>query len=292
MGVDCSAGVKRVEIGKKQVYFFESHHYALIPWAMLRSQMNHSPILLSLDHHTDTHSPFLHSSYNRTTQKLDEEYVEIELKKIDFKNLNTIESALSKLRNDEHIKTAIETDIINKAFIISHSNMSDEPLSSEEDERISNHMEIMMARIQGETHESEKIQRPFHYPEKSIYIPSIYPLDDEIDYAVGSGHEIESSFLADKFQVFSEMVPNDISNNLINKKYILDIDMDYFHAMKSLNPSDVSVFSELVRNAEIITIAREKIHIEMIEEEYNLPRKSYNKMEEAIMNLLENILEV
>jgi hypothetical protein len=47
---------KKITIGGKDVYIVESHHCVLEPWAEIRRCLSAEPALLTLDHHTDTHS--------------------------------------------------------------------------------------------------------------------------------------------------------------------------------------------------------------------------------------------
>lgn len=54
---------------------------------------------------------------------------------INFNSDVSIERAVSNLKNDEHIKTALQTDIIKSAYIISKdAGPSEEPMSEEEKE--------------------------------------------------------------------------------------------------------------------------------------------------------------
>lgn len=252
-------------INQKPIYIFESHHYALIPWCKLRQKLEQSPILISLDHHTDTHEPFLHECLKENPLKLtyDESKIKLLLDKIDFNNIESIKKVLDKLRNDEHIKTALKKDIVSKAFIISYDNIHDFPLSIEEDNKLKHAQEICFKRFLGEDTSEFEIERPFTYNQSDIYIPQIDGLNraEEELYDLS----IESNFLKEKFDIFNEMNSNIISqNHVINSKYILDIDLDYFHTFNSIQPNDTSFFYQLIKNAEIITIAQEKVFVELV----------------------------
>ncbi|NHZ86682.1 MAG: hypothetical protein GWP19_12520 [Planctomycetia bacterium] len=48
-----------------------------------------------------------------------------------------------------------------------------------------------------------------------------------------------------------------IRNGKLKDKYILDIDLDYFHTKRSIVPSNPKTFYQLIQGAEIITIAKE-----------------------------------
>lgn len=88
----------------------------LSAWAQYRSKLNVAPNLLTLDHHTDTSKPF------RNYLKLNPNESEANLlAKIDYKNSSSIVGAIEKLSNDEHVVTAIKSDIISSAFVIAHN---------------------------------------------------------------------------------------------------------------------------------------------------------------------------
>ncbi len=53
---------------------------------------------------------------------------------IDYHNVESTKTAISKLRNNEHIKTAITCGILSHAFIIAQEG-KEEPLSYEERKR-------------------------------------------------------------------------------------------------------------------------------------------------------------
>jgi hypothetical protein len=61
-------------IGGKRVYVVEYHHHVLLPWSAVRNEVTVAPNLITLDHHTDTHEPFLDYIYwnfpsSRSSQK-------------------------------------------------------------------------------------------------------------------------------------------------------------------------------------------------------------------------------
>ena len=99
----------------------DSHQYALLAWAKYRQNLNVAPRLITLDHHTDTSSPFrrfIKKNYNT------KEFLNVQsqlLESIDFMNLNSVAEAIEKLNNDEHIVTAIKTGVISSAFVLAHN---------------------------------------------------------------------------------------------------------------------------------------------------------------------------
>ena len=261
--------IEEKSINNKKIYIFESHHEAILPWAELRATLNEAPVLLSLDHHTDIHEPFLCYCADNVTYEYNKVKAEECIKSINYKELGTIESAIEKLRNDEHIKTALKSDILSKALIISYDNSFDNPLSKEEKERRDNFIEIYMEQITGVKSSKYNYSRPFNYPDSDIYIPAIDDKNrkEELIY----DNAIESDFLIEKFERFNEMVPKIVNKDYkINRKYILDIDLDYFHTIKSITPDDKNFFYDLIRNAEIITIAKERVCVDIVKIDNNL----------------------
>jgi hypothetical protein len=68
---------------------------------------------------------------------------------------------------------------------------------------------------------------------------------------------IESEFLLDKLSIINQMSPGIVKNGSLNTDYVLDIDLDYFHTTKSIQPNDASIFHKLIHGAGAITIAKE-----------------------------------
>lgn len=270
------------EIKNKKIACFENHHYALLPWAELkRNNIKDEIMLISFDHHTDILEPFQY--YSNSNEDIEKKL----LKKIDYQDDQTIIDAIKYLRNDEHIKTALSADIISNTFIISHSNSFDFPESIEEKERIKKlqqcDLELIRAYFEGKEIITPREKRT--YPKSNIYMPPFFT-----DNACEHGDEyddkvLEDAFLIDKFEILSRMCPDTIgSDGTIYKKYILDIDLDYFHKMKALVPQSSKIFTKLVQKAEMITIAKESVCVEMVRTEDNITS-------DVIMNQLEKLLE-
>ena len=54
----------------------------------------------------------------------------------------------------------------------------------------------------------------------------------------------------------------------ITRPYILDIDLDYFKGEKSIAPKSFSIFTELIRQSAVITIARERDWVRLLNMDY------------------------
>lgn len=252
--------IQKILIKGHEVYIFEKHHYALFPWSKIKSDnIGHKFVLFSFDHHTDTHDPFLDYCYHHN------EKMKNLISKIKFNDESSINDAVLKLRNDEHIKTALKIGLFDKAFIISHSNTDDFPLSVQEKERIEkfrkNDPEYLMQIISGNYGITPRAERT--YEESDIYMP---PFDAEGYW--GENDVLEDDFLAEKLIILSRMCPDIVSaEGKIKCDYILDIDLDYFHTMKSIDPSTKKIFSQLVKSAKAITIAKEPVCVEIVRSE-------------------------
>lgn len=260
---------EKISVEGKNIYIVQEHHHVLEAWAEYRKKVKTAPVLITLDHHTDTHSAFLHFSYNSKTDKLDNSRANELLSLIDYMVDETVIRAIEKLRNDEHIDAAIKSGIISKAFVISYDAHSDKPQSFEENFRIKNCMENIIKRMnrQEEINYVPK-ENENMYPESDIYEIGATcaigcqraPHNDECNIP-HYNQAIESIFLDDKLKTICEMYPEYIKGKLFNKEYILDIDLDYFHTCKSVQPENTETFYELIRNSKIITIALEPFFV-------------------------------
>lgn len=272
-------------ICEKRVYFFENHQYALKPWAELKKRYVDSDILLiSFDHHTDIIESFLR--YSERNKEMQRDMVS----KIDFRDNDTIQVAIENLKNDEHIKAAIDLKIIKSAYIVSHDGR-ETPESVQEKERLDKYQrgdsEYIMQMVSGDFGITPLAER--NYPEADIHMASfmpegVYECGDEYDDVV-----LEDAFLQEKMFVFSRMTPKVISaNGIIQGKYILDIDLDYFHTVKAIEPKDYTIFANLVTNAEIITVAEEPICVELLRSDSEV---TSNLLKAKLLELIKGILE-
>jgi len=65
--VNRSTSMRRHLVSGKAVYEFESHNAALLAWADIRRRSGPlEPILITLDHHTDTRAAFLVATYRES----------------------------------------------------------------------------------------------------------------------------------------------------------------------------------------------------------------------------------
>lgn len=218
-------------VGEKKVYIVDNHHEVIIPWAEYASNNETAPVLLTFDHHMDTRSAFCRHS--RKVAGLEWRTVSNQLiANTDINKSNTIIEALERLCNDEHIDFALQTGMISDALVFSLLGSG-------------------ICRDYGNSR--------ICYIDPCITSKS-YGEEDQIG---AYDRVIEGQELLFKLNQINKFIPDFFIGNRINKKFILDIDLDSFHTKKAINPVDMSVFNYLVNNAEIVTIAREGYYVEL-----------------------------
>lgn len=230
-------------IGEKKIYIVDNHHEVIIPWSEYASNNETAPVLLTFDHHMDTRSAFYRHS--RKAAGLEWRTVRNQLiANADINESSTIETALERLCNDEHIDFALQAGIISEAAVFS----------------------LLGSGICRDYSNSRICYIDPCYTNKSSY---------------GHGNQIcaydnviEGEELLFKLNQINKFIPDFFIEDRINKKFILDIDLDCFHTKKAIHPVDMSVFNYLVNNAEIITIATEEYYVEL-EKKDNDINKNY-----------------
>lgn len=291
-------------INSKDIYIVEDHHHVLEPWAIYRER-NTAPILVTLDHHTDWRSAFLNHSALQIEGDNDEvnahrvAFRKNCIDEINYNDLNTVRSAIGNLKHDEHIDAAIKSSIIEKALVISYDAHRDDPMSFKESKRIEEFYSTpaILARMRGEIFE---VQAPEGCPdsENGIYIldPKCW-IGDQPEHPAPHNDDckkphydqaIESIYLEDKLNTINEMIPGLIENNQFTQDYILDIDLDYFHTLKSIQPDNYDIIYSLIRNAKIITIATEHNCVENLK--YENEQINSESLLDALLNHIEQAL--
>lgn len=90
--------------------------------------------------------------------------------------------------------------------------------------------------------------------ERSIYNVTEKCYLDSSEYFEKS---FEDKFLSPQLKEIEKI----LNNQFFKEKYILDIDLDYFYSYTSVNPKEKEIFYKLIKNAEIITIAKEEMFL-------------------------------
>jgi hypothetical protein len=250
----------------KDIYIFESHHFALFPWARLSCVLGAPARLLTLDFHTDTLLAFTRYACNSLGGALKctmEDWMPVaeqEVARIDAASDGSIEIAVSRLKFDEHINAALRANILDLAFVI--ANQVSKPIRSNEqiqlDESLAemDPIQRLMAGRQG-------AQPPFTYAiplDRTIILPKRYDypwINEESGEGAYNDAALESEFLRERLGLIAEICSTGNVPHLFEQPFILDIDLDYFNTLRSITPDDPDVFYDLIRRASIITIARE-----------------------------------
>ncbi|WP_407056523.1 peptide arginase family protein [Burkholderia vietnamiensis] len=200
---------------------------------MLRGQAS-APALLTLDHHTDTHEPFLRYRHWATSKGLNHDNTQQKAAMLpgliaatDWNNAATVEAAIDKLKHDEHVHTAIQARIVSRAFVV---NLSDETHAD-----VAGHVYSVWSGC------------------ASIACPE--PIHDDQCLHARADRVIESIHLNYEIDQLNTMAQAAGVPGVEADPYILDIDLDYFHTEKAIEPDDPATFYRLVQNALAVTIA-------------------------------------
>lgn len=229
---------QKITIGGKDVYIVQAHHHVLEGWAEVRLAQGQAgaPALLTLDHHTDTHEPFLRYRHWATSKGLNHDNTQQKaamlpglIAAIDWNNAATVEAAIDNLKHDEHVRTAIQAGIVSRAFVV---NLFDETHAD-----VAGHVYSICSGC------------------ASIACPE--PIHDDQCLRARADHVIESIHLNYEIDQLNTMAQAAVVPGVEADPYILDIDLDYFHTEKAIEPDDPATFYRLVQNALAITIATE-----------------------------------
>lgn len=229
-------------VGEKKIYIVENHHEVIIPWSEYASNNETAPVLLTFDHHIDTRSAF----YRHSRKVTDLEWRPVRdqlIADVDINESSTILSSLERLCNDEHIDFALQTGMISDAVVFSLMNAG---ICTDYSNNKIYYIDPCC---------TSKCKKSSHDDECQI---NVY---DKV---------IEGEELLFKLNKVNKFIPGFFISNIINKKFILDIDLDCFHTKKAINAVDLSVFNYLINNAEIITIATEGYYVELEKKDHDI----------------------
>lgn len=260
-----------LKLNSKNVFIFDDHHAALLPWSILSSHASQMPYIISLDHHTDTISAFCRHAYWSCNQNLDlaKIFCSELVAKIDRFDEISVRQAIENLRHDEHIDAAIRSGIISHSFSIQHMDSSG-TLSNERKAYIHRVSTDFLARLRNEIPEpvppftyEVPVDKMFVLPRECAVGCQRAPHDDqcEIDYA---NQVLEDIYLTNKLQIIEEMSRTSGIGDYRSQPYILDIDLDYFHTLKGARPRAYACFHALIRGSIGVTIAREADCVESL----------------------------
>ncbi|HEY4301454.1 MAG TPA: UPF0489 family protein [Candidatus Didemnitutus sp.] len=234
---------ERRTYGGKQVYVFDDHSVAILPWAEIRRERA-APVLLTLDYHADTCAAFNRyawTQYNDLDQEGRRDALRDELlQSMDYRDPDTLLKVLPHLDHEEHIWAARFTGMISAALVVWARGAAPD-WSHEYRDHLNGRLRVMPA-------------RPHHFarPHAEIFHLNVNDyVDDNPDQV------IETPFLEGVVAEADDMLASIDQNRLLTADYILDIDLDYFRRHRALAPVQPETFRKLLRNAVAITIARE-----------------------------------
>ncbi len=226
-----------IDINNKSLFVVERHHEVLEAWNNAQGCN-----IFTLDYHTDTMPAFQTHSYLRTENK---EYSlrEAEMTRIEDELINnfklgniTINSCIKKLKHDEHIDFAVRTGIANKVFSFGSKTFG----SRSHNKRVFN-----------EDCEGSYCNEPI-----IECTPLCLPNCKKTGHDIQCQKKFADGAIEEDFLLFGIKYIQHYESCFFNK-YILDIDLDYFNTEKAFKPSHPNMFHHLIRNSDIITIAKE-----------------------------------
>lgn len=219
-------------INNKRIFIEEEHHHVLQHWIRYHIETSTSPILITLDHHTDTITAF-HGYACKEMRNCESRIIEFRECAFVNANIHNIDF-INNLRNDEHIDFATRKDIISKVYISSFQGGYDGERDSH-NEKVYHINSFCHSQCEKKTHDDDCMNTCYD-------------------------RCIESDELANQLSHILEM---NMDNCTIDN-YILDIDLDFFHTVRAITPDDASIFHRLIRGATIITIATEPNYVNQL----------------------------
>lgn len=291
-------------INNKPVYIFEDHATAVIPWLMIKKKIGKLPHLITLDHHTDTMEAFrmyygIQIAKSRNIDN-DEKHYEIQsqisllIKKLrelaDTYNYEEMKPLLKNLRNDEHIDLSIKLGILNYSVTLPSSSTSptESDLVKEYRRKEKEYNNLARKLIQSDQlHQVKNLIKPIYPNEDDWNLVKTYSMPKDKMFIVTpnikcdglssteedlcvhkyNSNVIDDCFLFNQIGLASSMTITATGKVVTEEPYILDIDLDYFHNTKSINPKNHECFYALIRHSEAITIAKESVCVLMEKEE-------------------------
>lgn len=250
------------DIYGKKIFIFEDHATAFYVWATNSPLNGTKPYLITLDHHTDTLLAFCRFAYNSCEGDIDKARTLQQqlLKDIDLSDCNSISSAVDKLNHDEHIDAAIKAGIISHSFSLQLMDCTG-TLSNEEIEY------FKIDQIERMLNNMPRPNGPYTYsmPQNKMFIiPPGKAITDQ-DSLNNKNWVLEDFYLQKQIDIIKCVMHS--SELACSTPYILDIDLDYFHTVKSVYPDKTNLFYGLIRNASYITIAKESSCVDMLKVE-------------------------
>lgn len=222
----------------KNMKVVQSHHQVLSIWAEYRQRRERAPILITLDHHTDTSLPFrnyLKQKYPNDINLQEDDRQKL-LKQISYLDAESVKVAQSLLSHDEHILTALKSDILSAAFVVAQNAMDTDL----------------------------KIYREHNICCYSVARSGAQATLKECD------HVLEADFLQQALNHFNNIRQQNNEGDLLSQDYIFDVDLDYLNTRRAVTPENPTIYQQLFKNAGLVTVAAESEHVLLCSREAGL----------------------
>lgn len=282
---------QRYDIRGRAVYIVDDHHKALAAWALARRRLGQAPNLVTIDYHHDDSEAFWVRAQEvaEHDESLDVKVVRKSLiDQIDWKSDDSLVSAISHLRYDEHIHAATQSGVLNAAFSIQLQDSSGYQ-SVEQQAWDRQRQENYAAGLPPPPAPATFTYGPS--PERVYVIPykcaigCVKPVYDEDCVSHHSLEIIESRYLDDQLARASRIGQGVGIPNIEAAPYILDIDLDAFRYRKAVQPDDPTTFYRLIKSALVITIATEEECVEQGWRDHEDPMDSAQLLERVLAHI-------
>lgn len=245
---------------KKRVYIAWSHHHVLREWYRHRGS---GMQLLSFDYHTDFHEAFLRQLNDPAT-----------LGAISWERRNyflhrhipcvDVDAAIADLRNDEHVDFAIQSGMIEKAYVFSYCEYGNRdrvltvPAIEMDDEqtRIADFMRnfspiVLPDPTRCEVARAQNELAATHGEKKIVSFPECrHPL-------LVANEESERAKLVTTDDVLRKVLEAFCEEGFNQDNYILDFDCDFIRDKDAMTHERFDVLKSIIRGSKAITIAQE-----------------------------------
>lgn len=228
-----------LSIEGKDIRVVDDHQYVLLIWGSVYKNRRRPMVLVSIDYHPDTNPPFWLWAYQKAIAidpnreaELVAKFQQRIMSSLEPLNLDSIRMVIDRMRNDEHINTAMALGYLSDYHMINCM-------------------------------EKHNYSRGSHY-----LVP-----------------ENQFGSLEDRMFKNIKLPIKKISG----EDLILDIDLDYFLCPESfdLDLDQNSIFVDLVKQAQIITVARSKSYFDFLRtDEFTI-----ESCEEKLIGLMEKIIK-
>ncbi|KGP78390.1 MULTISPECIES: UPF0489 family protein [Paenibacillus] len=231
----------------KMIYVFDKHHFALPVWALTADKNKRPYNLISFDYHTDTVAPFNKYAFRKVYE----------------------DKMKSSTKDEFQLANEIISERILKVDTDDLSSLLNAVKDLEYDEHITTAHELA---IINEYHVINKSDSIAMFKGEHLYT------NDSLSYEIG---EIESNSCVDDNYI------EQTGFKIPEKPYILDFDLDYFPKRSSFSPERSSFLRQIIENAEIITIARERECFD----DLKLEEFEVDEAEKLLLNFIAAVLE-